>query len=155
MKRDAIEPMDDERLEGLPIALDQTAISADPTLPAFVARPAGAPVYHGFPLIDEVGLEGWQLGLITASLGTHDDAGDAYLVAPDGRRAGLVWRVGSPRGFHVLRDPEPGRFGVFDVVASVGPTSVDNARRFLAEILPLTRHAWSGGMPPSRDIERR
>jgi hypothetical protein len=135
--------MDEDRLQGRPLARDETAASADPDLPAFLARPAGAPAYHGFPLLEEVELGGWQLGLITASLGTSDDAGDAYIVAPDGRRAGLVWRVATPTAFHVLREPEQGRFGVFDVAATVGPTSLDNARSFVAEILPFVRDVWS------------
>jgi hypothetical protein len=148
--------MDEERPKGRRLGLDEAAVSDDPALPAFLARPAGAPAYHGFPLLEEVELDGWHLGLITASLGTRDDAGDAYIVAPDGRRAGLVWRVESPSGFHLLRAPETGRFGVFDVAASVGPTSLDNARSFLAEILPLVRDAWSrvsADTPASRDAD--
>jgi hypothetical protein len=34
---------------GRPLAVDRQAESADPGLPAFLARPPGAPVYHGFP----------------------------------------------------------------------------------------------------------
>jgi hypothetical protein len=38
---------------GVPLSLDPEAGSADPTLPAFLARPQVAPVYHGFPLLEE------------------------------------------------------------------------------------------------------
>lgn len=150
--------MDDEQPEGRRLVLDETAASDDLALPAFLAHPAGAPAYHGFPTLEEVEQDGWRLGLITASLGTRDDAGDAFIVAPDRRRAGLVWRVESPRGFHVLRAPEAGRFGVFEVAASIGPTSLEDARSFLAEILPLVRDVWShvpGDPPPPRDTHQR
>lgn len=39
--------MDDIR-KGRPLAIDHKAASASPTEPAFIARPEGAPVYHGF-----------------------------------------------------------------------------------------------------------
>ena len=79
---------------GRPLDLDAFADSADPALPAFLARPAGAPVYHGFHLYDDVEFEGFQLGAIS----TFEDGatdGDAFIVAPDESRAGLVWDVGS------------------------------------------------------------
>jgi hypothetical protein len=34
--------------DGLPVAFDREATSADPTLPGFLSPPEGAPVYHGF-----------------------------------------------------------------------------------------------------------
>lgn len=72
-----------------PLQLDADAARADPSLPAFLARPEGAPVYHGFVLTD-VQVDGLRLGLIS---GAQDDAasGDAFIVAPDVSRAGLVW----------------------------------------------------------------
>lgn len=79
---------------GRPVALDPTARSADPSLPPFLAPPPGAPVYYGFPVLDGVEAEGWRLGLITSSINTL--TGDAYVIAPDGQLAGLVWRVAQP-----------------------------------------------------------
>jgi hypothetical protein len=38
--------------DGLPLRFDPNAASADPALPAFLARPAGAG-HHGFPLVEE------------------------------------------------------------------------------------------------------
>ena len=54
--------------DGRRILTDDDAESADPNLPAFLARPADKPVYHGFPLIEETR--------------TAADSGDAFVVAP-------------------------------------------------------------------------
>ena len=50
---------------GQPIALDPDALSASPSEPAFIARPTGAPVYHGFQVLDDVKFDGFTLGKIT------------------------------------------------------------------------------------------
>lgn len=52
--------------EGKTILQDPNAESCDPEKPAFLARPEGAPVYHGFPLVEETRTEGWCFGAITA-----------------------------------------------------------------------------------------
>ena len=95
MKIDSNEHRDD----GIPLKLDAAAESADPSLPAFLARPEGAPCYHGFPLLEETRTDdGWCYGTISS----YDNAwegwtrGDAYVVAPDNTRAGIVWSVGDP-----------------------------------------------------------
>lgn len=42
------------------------ARSADPSLPAFLARPVDAPVYHGFPMLERSRTEdGWCFGIIS------------------------------------------------------------------------------------------
>jgi hypothetical protein len=82
--------------QGKPVAIDPNAISASPTEPAFVAPPKGAPVYHGFVVLKDVSAEGFTFGAITDFEAEPCDAGDAFVVAPDGSRAGLVWEV-SPR----------------------------------------------------------
>ena len=78
---------------GRPLAIDGRAESADPALPAFLARPAGAPVYHGFPVIDGFESDSFRLGMITGFLSEPTVAGDAYVIA----RMGVVpgWS-GSP-----------------------------------------------------------
>jgi hypothetical protein len=45
---------------GKRMLLDPNARSADPALPAFLARPEDAPVYHGFPILEESLTEGWR-----------------------------------------------------------------------------------------------
>jgi hypothetical protein len=52
--------------QGKPLRLDPDAESASPELPAFLARPEGAPVYHGFPLLEETRTpDGWCFGTIS------------------------------------------------------------------------------------------
>jgi hypothetical protein len=102
-------------LEGKRILTDPAAESADPSLPAFLARPSGAPVYHGFPILAESETDGWLLGVITA----YEDPrgckhGDAFVVAPDGTRAGLVWTAGQV-GTDTLGAPDARRWGVYAV----------------------------------------
>jgi hypothetical protein len=125
--------MNDERPRGRRILLDPNAQSADPELPAFLARPSGAPVYHGFPLIEETRTEdGWCFGAITEF--TDDaDAGDAFVEAPDGTRAGIVWQVGSGEIAEIL-PPEPSRWGVYAVWFQDPIASRD---KFVAALLAL------------------
>jgi hypothetical protein len=79
--------------QGLPLRIDEAAESADPEKPAFLARPDGAPVYHGFPILDAVEVDGFRLGMITDWEAVPSDSGDAFLVAPDDSRCGLIWEV--------------------------------------------------------------
>src|SRR5262252_5017589 len=83
----------DEQPKGKPLALDRDAISASATEPAFVARPKGAPVYYGFVVLHDVAADGFTLGAITDFEVEPSGSGDAFVIAPDGSRAGLVWEV--------------------------------------------------------------
>jgi hypothetical protein len=132
-----------ESEKGLPLALDPLAQSADSKLPAFLARPAGVPVYHGFPILDGLVVDGFRLGIISDSMAHPAQWGDAFIVAPDNSRAGVVWEIGkeSPR-FEVTRPPENDRWGVYSVWTQHGPTSPEDARRFLAEVVAMLRPIW-------------
>jgi len=44
------------------LVLDGNAASASVDQPAFLSKPLGAPVYHGFPLIPETSIDGWLYG---------------------------------------------------------------------------------------------
>src|ERR1022692_614093 len=83
----------DDIQHGRPLAIDHNAESASPTEPAFVARPEGAPVYHGFVVLDDVTVDGFTLGKITDWEAEPCETGDAFVIAPDGSRAGFVWEV--------------------------------------------------------------
>jgi hypothetical protein len=52
---------------GRPLALDPFAESGSQTVPAFIARPAGAPVYHGFEVLNDVVLEASLSGRLLIS----------------------------------------------------------------------------------------
>jgi hypothetical protein len=97
------------------LKIDPNAKSASDDKPAFIAKPEGAPVYHGFPIVPESETDGWYYGAITEFEepdGCMD--GDGYVVAPDGSRAGLVWEVGYD-GFEEISPPAPDRWGVYAV----------------------------------------
>lgn len=121
---------------GRPLKLDLDAASKNPDLPAFLARPDGAPVYHGFPVIPETATDGWVYGAITDFLTPEGaEAGDGFVVAPDGRRAGLVWEVA--RGtFAEIRPPEPERWGVYAVWFPKPVRSVTDLTDCFRHILP-------------------
>ena len=88
--------MDDEKYFSKPLLLDEQKVSSSSELPAFLSRPEGAPVYHGFVLVEETRTDGWCFGAITAFEEPEGcKAGDGFVVAPDGSRAGLVWEVGA------------------------------------------------------------
>src|SRR5262245_48377424 len=100
------------RDDGKRILQDSTAESADPELPAFLARPEGAPVYHGFPLIEETRTDGWVMGAISEFADPAGcEWGDAFVQAPDGSRAGLVWEVGDFELYEIVA-PDSDRWGV-------------------------------------------
>jgi hypothetical protein len=78
--------------DGKKILYDPEASSADRTLPGFIARPSGAPAYHGFLIVPETVTDGWAYGAITLFEADEPQTeGDGFVVAPDGSRAGIVW----------------------------------------------------------------
>ena len=96
-------------LEGQVAREDPSAVSARPGLPAFLAPPAGAPAYYGFPQQSEK--DGFVFGVITSPR-PGATWGDAYVVAPDGSRAGIVWVI-EGAVTEVVLPPEPTRWGVY------------------------------------------
>jgi len=127
--------------EGRPLDLDADAASAEPSLPAFLARPEGAPVYHGFRLIDEVEVGGFRLGAIS-SFGSDVGSGDAFIVAPDDSRAGLVWQVSDAPYLREIRGFEDSRWGVWEVSFPRAVSGPQNAEKALADIVPRLRPHW-------------
>ncbi len=97
-----------------PLRLDPNARSARRGLPAFLAPPNGAPCYHGFPVLHESETDGWLLGVISdPNSTTGRDWGDAFVIAPDGRRAGLVWSVSADSQLVEASPPCDLRWGVY------------------------------------------
>ena len=126
------------RRQGRPLRLDPNAESADPTKAAFLARPEGAPVYHGFPLVPETETDGWIYGAIT-DFETEEpqDEGDGFVQAPDGSRAGIAWATDTP-DFYEIMPPGESRWGVYGVrfpkpVSNVQDL-VDNFRAILPHL---------------------
>ena len=97
------------------LRLDERAESASSHLPAFLARPENAPIYHGFPVVEETRTDGWCFGAITEFEDPNGcDSGDGFVIAPDDSRAGLVWDVGKEE-ISQIAPPEPGRWGVYQI----------------------------------------
>ena len=119
-----------------PLKLDETAQSASPDLPAFLSRPEGAPVYHGFPIVEASCTDGWCFGAITEfDVADGCDSGDGYVVAPDGSRAGLVWDVGQEPTQQIL-PPDDERWGVYAVWFPRVVTCVDDLVFNFRAVLP-------------------
>lgn len=143
--------------EGQPVRLDEDALSADPSLPAFIAKPSNAPAYHGFPLLANSQRDGFVFGTITEPNGTTAASwGDAFVVAPSGARAGIVWSIGEGEP-SVVCAPSAGRWGVYNFHFT-GPIAAEaDLVRHLHAILPALKAYYAaaeGSCPESTRIER-
>ena len=127
--------MKEEGPKSLLLTLDSLAESADPNLPAFLARPEGAPVYHGFPLIEATETEGWYFGAITELVGEGIEYGDGFVQSPDGSRAGLVWQVGEGQIETVCESSED-RWGVYSVWFRRPIHQIEDLVKNFRDILP-------------------
>ena len=132
----------DEEPKGKPVAIDPSAVSASPTEPAFAAPPKGAPVYHGFVVLDDVSVEGFTFGAITDFEAEPCDVGDAFVVAPDGSRAGLAWEVSPTAYIEEVRPFERERWGVWAVSFPYPMINRVNARKNLVAVLPELKARW-------------
>jgi hypothetical protein len=132
----------DKSPKGQPIALDPNARSASPTEPAFIARPAEAPVYYGFQVLEDVVVDGFVFGKITDFEAEAADYGDAFVIAPDNSRAGLVWEVTETRHFTEVCSIEASRWGVWGVSFALPMTNRENVRRNLESVLPTLKEKW-------------
>ncbi|MBV9487344.1 MAG: hypothetical protein JO246_14960 [Frankiaceae bacterium] len=132
------EPPDESR----PLSLDPEAETTDPTLPAFLARPEGAPAYYGFPVIGGVEVDGFRIGAITDFPSEPSNDGDAFVVAPDGTRAGLVWEANCPYYFEQVLPPDNSRWGVWAVGVPLPLGTVEHVAPYLTAILSDLRRRW-------------
>ena len=128
---------------GRPLGVDRVAPSVDPNQPAFLSKPEGAPVYHGFPTVPGAEVEGFKLGMITDFEAQPDTTGDGFVIAPDGTRAGLVWEseVTEPYFDEVL-PPDHDRWGVWAVGVREPLRSAADGKGFLEAMLPELRSRW-------------
>jgi hypothetical protein len=133
----------DESRHGRPLAIDSEAMRASPTEPAFVTRPENAPVYHGFVVLDDVTVDGFTFGKITDWEAEPCEEGDAFVIAPDGTRAGLVWETSGTPYFREVWSFDAGRWGVWDVGFPFPMNSRENARRNLESIIPELHLRWA------------
>jgi hypothetical protein len=128
--------MNDADNKGKPLRLDSSAPAKSPNLPAFLSKPEGAPVYYGFPLVEESWTDGWRYGTITEFEDPEGcEYGDGFVEAPDGSRAGLVWEVGQGKT-SVIQEPEEGRWGVYAIWFDSPVRNVSDLVSNFRKILP-------------------
>jgi hypothetical protein len=101
----------------------------------------------------EVEVEGWTLGIVAGTWlypdgdgYEPDEAGDAYVRAPDGRSATIAWTSGDgPKFERMVTSRKRGDVGAFEVrTQAAGPTTRATSQEFLVEILPALRRAFDG-----------
>ncbi len=93
------------------------------------------PAYHSFPVIPGSEKEGFSFGRITHP--RRDSTwGDAFVVAPDGSRAGVIWRVGTSSEPCVSVEPDADRWGVYSVEFPVAAQNLQQLVRNLQRYLP-------------------
>jgi hypothetical protein len=83
-----------------------------------------------------------MFGMITDFESQPSDFGDAFIVAPDGSRAGIVWTVGDSIQVMPIRPLEPARWGVWEVSFVFPMNSRENVRRNLQLLVPLLKPHW-------------
>jgi hypothetical protein len=117
------------------------------------------PVYHGFPVLDSSEVDGFRFGMITDFITDPNTTGDAFVVAPDGARAGLVWESEAQEPyFHEVLRPDSQRWGVWGVGLPLPLRNEEDARQYLWALLPELRprwERWTGGRPRWRRLGRR
>ena len=99
-------------------------------------------MYHGFAVLNDVAVDGFTLGAITDFETEACECGDAFVIAPDGSRAGLVWEVSAQSYFTEVLALEPNRWGVWGVSFQHPMSCRDDARQNLAAILPILKQKW-------------
>jgi hypothetical protein len=127
-----------DELTGRPLRINADAESAR----------ADAPVYQSFPVLGDVRVDGFRLGMITDWEAEPSDYGDAFVVAPDGSSCGLNWEISAERIFERVCRPDSDRWGVWYVGFPYAMDSRESARRNLEYVLPDLRpkwEAWSTG----------
>jgi hypothetical protein len=139
--------MGDEQTQGTPhagqpLAMDETAESMSADTPAFVAKPPGAPVYHGFRVLSDVVVDGFTWGAITDFETEPATEGDAFVIAPDGTRAGLVWEVSREDTFEMVCTETDDRWGVWAVSFPFPMNSRKNAVLNLAHLVSRLKPKW-------------
>jgi hypothetical protein len=132
---------EEKPIKGRPVAFDNTADSATEGMPGFLARPVGAPVYHGFQILN-VTVEGFSLGIITGLDSGEATDGDAFIIAPDKSRAGLVWELSDEDTLAEICPIEKDRWGVWGVSFPLKMSSDENMKMNLQAILPKLKPKW-------------
>jgi hypothetical protein len=82
--------------------------------------------------------DGFEMGMFVS----YGDCGDAWVIAPDGRPASIVWETSSPSYFRTLIEPNEYRWGTFAVALPLPLTVDSEADEYLRALLPELRARW-------------
>jgi hypothetical protein len=124
------------------LKLDESVTTTSSDLPGFLSRPKDAPVYHGFNLVEETRTDGWCFGAITEFEDVEGcEWGDGFVVAPDGRRAGIVWEVGEG-DIQIVAPPDETRWGVYPIYFPRMVRTVDDLVFNFREVLPELKRRY-------------
>lgn len=88
-------------------------------------------------------VNGLILGKIADSEADSCKEGDAFVSAPDGTRAGLIWETCSTPNLREVLPVEAARWGAWDVGFRIPMNSRDNAVRNLESVLPELHLRWA------------
>jgi hypothetical protein len=95
------------------------------------------------PIYPTAQAEGFKLGMFVS----YGECSDAWVRAPDGGIAGLIWETDRPEYFRVAIEPNPAdRWGTFAVQLELPMTTNTEAEAYLRALLPLLIpywHAWA------------
>ena len=83
-------------------------------------------------------VDGFELGMFVS----YDDCGDAWVKAPDGSVATLIWETGEPAYFKVSIESDENRWGTYAVQQPMPLTNDAEAAAYLAVLLPDLRPRW-------------
>lgn len=87
----------------------------------------------------EATVDGFTLGMFVS----YDASGDAWLRAPDGSAASLIWETGEPAYFKETIAPDPqGRWGTYAVQLPLPLTTDAEAADYLRALLPDLIPRW-------------
>jgi hypothetical protein len=133
------------------MVLDPDAELTDPSKPPFVTAPSGSRPYHDHPLLEETRIEGWCIGVVTDPFEPDCEGGctigDAFVEAPDGSRAGLVWTVGERPMFGMVCQPDSRRWGVFHFTVPAPVASMVDLRAVFTAMLPTLKGLYEQFRP--------
>ena len=132
-----------KEIKGKELRIDPKAKARNSSIAPFLSPPSGSPVYHGFPLIEETRTESWCLGAITEFEDANGcEAGDAFIEAPNGDRAGIVWEAGEGE---IERICAPGkkRWGVYQVWFPKPVRNAQDLKENFEFILPAMKKIYS------------
>jgi hypothetical protein len=82
-------------------------------------------------------------GITLGMFASYDDCGDAWVRAPDGGIATLIWEAGEPEYFKVVIEPEQGgRWGTYAVQLPLPLLDDSDAAVYLSHLLPELVPRW-------------